>query len=118
MKKIFAIAICSIVLMTPITSHAETFAEKCQRLQRESDKEFVEGLERDGNLTQEAIDAFHLEGKKPQKKTTKNSSTGNTAGTTSGKGWIYSTDELHVVGLPEDERGYTKAGDYGVIPKD
>lgn len=34
------------------------------------------------------------------------------------KGWVYSTDELHIVGLPEDsETGYTKAGNYGQIEK-
>ena len=31
------------------------------------------------------------------------------------KGYVYGVDELHVVGLPTDERGYTKAGDYGEI---
>lgn len=33
------------------------------------------------------------------------------------KGYVYGVDELHIVGLPTDERGYTKAGDYGTIYK-
>lgn len=31
------------------------------------------------------------------------------------KGLVYGVDELHVAGLPTDERGYTKAGNYGEI---
>ena len=34
------------------------------------------------------------------------------------KGLVYGVDELHVTGLPTDERGYTKAGDYGKIEED
>ncbi|WP_022775934.1 hypothetical protein [Butyrivibrio sp. AE2015] len=30
----------------------------------------------------------------------------------SGKGWGYSADELHVIGLPEGEDGYTLPGWY------
>ncbi len=33
----------------------------------------------------------------------------------SGKGWVYSADELHVIGLPEGEDGYTLPGWYGDI---
>lgn len=33
----------------------------------------------------------------------------------SGKGWVYSADELHVIGLPEGSNGYTQPGYYGDI---
>ena len=52
---------------------------------------------------------------KTTKKTKKNTS--KTTTRSEAKGWVYGVDELHVTGLPEDERGYTKAGDYGVIEK-
>ncbi|SEM18919.1 hypothetical protein SAMN04487770_12820 [Butyrivibrio sp. ob235] len=40
----------------------------------------------------------------------------NTAGSqTNGKGWVYSSDELHVIGLPEGSNGYTKPGYYGDV---
>ena len=62
--KRYLISLCVIFISAIIISFPsqakETFAEKCQRLQRESDAEFVAGLERDLNLTQEAMDAFHL----------------------------------------------------------
>lgn len=52
-------------------------------------------------------------------KTTKKTISGNSSlssyYTGEAKGYVYGVDELHVVGLPTDERGYTKAGDYGEI---
>ena len=44
------------------------------------------------------------------------SSSSNQSGSSGGgKGIVYDCDELHVVGCPTDEDGYTKAGDYGNI---
>ena len=122
MKKILSLIIILItVSITTVPVHAETFAEKCQRMQAENDRQFLEGLAKDGNLTEEALTASKTKTNlKPNKKTdkkNKNNSTSTTS-TYSGesRGWVYSTDELHITGLPEDaETGYTKAGDYGII---
>lgn len=124
MKK-FITALMTILISATIISvpsyAKETFAERCQRRQREAQEQFVADLEREGNLTQEAIDAFGVKGKQPQKKSSKTTTSGNTASTSTytgeARGWVYSTDEMHVVGLPENEQGYTASGDYGVIPK-
>ena len=103
-----------------INAKAETRQERYKRLQYESDQKFLDELEEAGMLTQEAIDA--VEGpnstRKPNYKPSNGSSsgsTGNSSGTTQGKGWVYSSDELHVIGLPEGEDGYTMPGYYGDI---
>lgn len=111
------------IAISPLTVHAETAQERWIRIQKESNEEFMKGVEEDGNLTQEAIDALAWgdKSKKPNKKSKvkeKSTTTSSTRGDELNKGYVYSTDELHVVGLPEDERGYTKAGDYGKIEVD
>lgn len=105
-----------------ISAQAETRQERYKRLQQESDQKFLDELEAAGMLTQEAIDA--VEGpnstRKPNYKPSSGSSscsTGNSSGTTQGKGWVYSSDELHVIGLPEGSNGYTKPGYYGDVDK-
>ena len=118
---------------TSITVHAEGFDwqayyenAKAKREQRE--KEFMEKwldeLEADGNLTPEAIKAAgkYGEGRVPNHKsnyssadTYSNGGSGTSSYSGSGKGWVYSCDELHVIGLPEGENGYTKPGWYGDI---
>jgi hypothetical protein len=108
------------VILSPITVHAETKQERWLRIQQESNREFMEGCEKDGNLTQEAVDALSWgdKSKKPNKKTKEtNTSVNNNYGssTSNPRGYVYGTDELHITGLPTDERGYTKAGDYGRI---
>lgn len=114
------IAILISVTITPITAHASSYADEWLAKQKAQDEKWMDELEADGNLTQEAIDSTKSKTtRKPNKKTT-NSSTSSSNSTTnsySGEahGWVYSTDELHIVGLPEDERGYTKAGNYGTI---
>ena len=117
--KIYHILILFIILaFIPCTTvHAETFAEKCQRMQAENDKAFLEGLERDGNLTQDAIDTSKMKTNlKPNKKASTKTNSNTNSSSYTGKGWVYSSDELHIIGLPEDEQGYTRSGDYGVIP--
>ena len=124
MKKILSlIAILISVTITTIPVHAETYAEAWLRKQQEADEKYMDELEADGNLTQEAIDSIS-KGKskrKPNKKSNTTTTTQNNSSTTQSnssvsRGWIFSSDELHVIGLPEDsETGYTKAGDYGVI---
>ena len=108
------------VSLTTIPVHAESFAEKCQRMQRENDEQFMKDLAKEGNLTQEALDAY--KGKsdlKPSKKIKSNKKDTNqqakSGDSAIGKGLVYGVDELHVTGLPTDERGYTQAGNYGNI---
>ncbi len=124
MRKILTlIAILISVTITTISVHAETYAEAWLRKQQEADEKYMDELEADGNLTQEAIDSLG-KGKskrKPNKKsntttTTQTTPSTNTSTYDNPRGWVYSVDELHIIGLPEDsETGYTKAGDYGVI---
>ena len=108
-----------VISVASISVKAETRQERYKRLQYESDQKFLDELEAAGNLTQEAIDA--LDGpnstRKPNHKSNKKS-TSNSKGsktTQSGKGWVYSSDELHVTGLPEGSNGYTKPGYYGDV---
>lgn len=102
------------ILFAPLTVHAETRQERWLRIQRESNEEYMKELEKDGNLTEEAEKALSW-GKKTNKANKKEVKENKNNTTTSGKGLIYGTDELHVIGTPTDERGYTKAGDYGNI---
>lgn len=111
------------LVFAPIIVHAETPQERWIRIQKESNEEFMKGVEEDGNLTEEAYDQLSWGGtikgkinKKKEKKSTDKTYT--IKGDEVNKGYVYTTDELHVVGLPEDERGYTKAGDYGKIEVD
>ncbi len=104
------------------TAHAETWIEKSRRLNEEYNQKFLDELEAAGNLTQDAIDA--LDGpnstRKPNHKSSRSGSNGaknSGSGTQSGKGWVYSSDELHVIGLPEGSNGYTKPGYYGDVDR-
>ena len=121
-KKGIFIGIVVAILLSPIKVHAETKQERWLRIQQESNRQFMEGCEKDGNLTQEAIDALAWgdKSKKPNKKETNTEQKTNNNKSKSdeiNKGYVYSVDELHIQGLPTDERGYTKAGDYGKIDK-
>ncbi len=115
-----------------ITAHAEgtdwkEYYEKVKAKREQREKEFTEKwldeLEADGNLTPEAIKAAgkYGEGRVPNHKSTQGGGSGNSSGESgssysgSGKGWVYSVDELHVIGLPEGKNGYTKPGWYGDI---
>lgn len=122
MKKLLSlIVILMTVSITTIPVHAESYAEAWLRKQQEADEKYMDELEADGNLTQEAIDSLG-KGKskrKPNKKsnTTTTQTTPNTTTSTydNPRGWIYGVDELHVTGLPTGEDGYTLQGDYGKI---
>ena len=121
MKKILTLIIIFIsVTISTIPAHAETRQEAWLRKQKEAEEKFMDGLEKDGNLTQDAIDSISS-GTSKRKANKKSTITKNKTTTSSGsasseaRGWVYGTDELHITGLPTDERGYTKAGDYGRI---
>ena len=132
---IVAVVLFALMLTTTsITVYAEGFDwqayyenAKAKREQREKEmtEKWLDELEADGNLTQEAIDAAgkYGEGRVPNHKSgnsSKSSGSGysyssGSSYSGSGKGWVYSADELHVIGLPEGENGYTKPGWYGDI---
>ena len=132
MKKIIILSTALIVslalsiVLVPITSHASSYAEEWLKKKQQQQEKYMDELEKDGNLTQEAIDSISkgTSNRKPNHKSTRssinsNNSSGSSSGSSSysgaGKGWVYSTDELHVIGLPEGENGYTKPGWYGDI---
>ena len=108
-----------IIAIFGTTAHAETWMEKSRRLSEEYNQKLLDELEAAGNLTQDAIDA--LDGpnstRKPNHKssTSNNESQSSESGMVQGKGWVYSSDELHVIGLPEGSNGYTKPGYYGDV---
>lgn len=124
MKKILSLIIILIsVSITTIPVKANSYAEEWLKKKQAQQEKYMNELEADGNLTQEAIDSIS-KGTSSRKantksKTTTNKSTNKKSTTSnngnSGKGWVYSTDELHVTGLPTDENGYTQAGWYGDI---
>ena len=103
--------------------HAETPQERWIRIQKESNEAFMNDVEKDGNLTEEAVNSLSWgnKTKKTQVKTNKKSASNNTSSSSSysgnPRGYVYGVDEIHITGLPTDERGYTKAGDYGKIEK-
>ena len=115
------------LFVSNIRVDAESYEEYCERWlqkQRERDEKLMDELEAEGTLTREAIDSISkgTSKRKPNcksnKSSNKNSGSGSSSasgGTTSGKGWVYSADELHVIGLPEGSNGYTKPGYYGDV---
>ena len=118
-----------IVGFSSITVHAgdsEDYATRWLQKKREQQEKYMDELEADGNLTQEAIDSIS-KGTSKRKPNHKSATITETSGSTSsgsstsssysgpGRGWVYSVDELHVIGLPEGENGYTKPGWYGDI---
>ena len=105
-----------------LQAHYEKMKAKREQQEKEFTEKWLDELEADGNLTPEAIKAAgkYGEGRVPNHKPTGGGESGSYAGensgtTTSGKGWVYSADELHVIGLPEGEDGYTLPGWYGDI---
>ena len=115
---------------TSITAQAYDWQEQYEKMrakreqqEKEHMEKWLDELEADGNLTPEAIKAAgkYGEGRVPNHESTSGSSSGSYAGGNSGsysgpgKGWVYSCDELHVIGLPEGENGYTLPGWYGDI---
>ncbi len=94
-----------------IKSNASDYAEEWLKKKQQQQKEYMQELEKDGNLTEEAYksitkgngNAYGKVNKKEKKEKKKN---------TSDYTIVYGVDELHVVGVPTNEEGYTKAGKY------
>ncbi len=106
-----------------LQSHYEKMKAKREQAEKEMTEKWLDELEADGNLTHAAIDAAgeYGKGRVPNHKSRNSSSERSCSGESSsgyhgsGKGWVYSADELHVIGLPEGEDGYTLPGWYGDI---
>ena len=106
-----------------LQSHYEKMKAKREQAAKEMTEKWLDELEADGNLTQAAIDAAgeYGKGRVPNHKSRSSSSERSCSGESSsgyygsGKGWVYSVDELHVIGLPEGANGYTKPGYYGDV---
>ena len=91
------------------------YADEWLKKKQEQQQKYMQELADEGTLTEDNINSI-TKGKgtniKPSKKTEK---TEKKESTQENRGYVYGVDELHLVGLPTDERGYTKAGDYGRI---
>ncbi len=107
-----------------LQEHYEKMREKREQQDKEFTERWLDELEADGNLTPEAIEAAgkYGEGRVPNHNSTSGGESGSYAAegdnsrySESGKGWVYSADELHVIGLPEGSNGYTKPGYYGDV---
>ena len=118
-----------IVGFNSITVHAgdyDDYAQAWLAKKRQQQEKYMDELEADGNLTQEAIDSIskgtstrkpnHKSGGKRTSEGSSSIGSSNSSGYSgSGKGRVYSADELHVIGLPTGENGYTKPGYYGDV---
>lgn len=97
-----------------VISHA-SYADEWLKKKQEQQQKYMQELADEGTLTEDNINSI-TKGKgtniKPTKKTEKKETKENTQ---ENRGYVYGVDELHITGLPIDERGYTKAGDYGKI---
>ena len=113
-RKILVIYALILVMQNHMIVNASSYADEWLAKKQAQQEQYLAELEADGNLTEEAIDATKLKtNKKANKKKEKKE---NDKNNNQGKGWVYSTDELHVINLPEDkETGYTKSGWYGNI---
>ncbi len=112
--KVILIYIIFLILLNHIEVHATSYADEWLAKKQQQQEEYMKSLEKEGNLTEEVKNSITKKNTKTKSKTnTSNKSTY----TGQNRGYVYGVDELHVVGLPTDERGYTKAGDYGRIEK-
>lgn len=109
-KKGIVIGVIGAMIISPVTVHAETPQERWIRIQKESNEKFMASVEADGNLTEEAEKSLSWNKKdtKSVKDNKKEENTINKNKTT----LVYGVDELHITGLPTDEKGYTIAGQY------
>ena len=98
-----------------IISNASSYADEWLKKKQEQQQKYMQELADEGTLTEENIKSI-TKGKgtniKPSKKAEKSDKQEKVQ---ENRGYVYGVDELHLVGLPTDERGYTKAGDYGKI---
>ena len=119
MKRILSVIIAVLILatITPTTAYAKESAMDLYKRDRDAFyKKYMcldEEAEEQGLYSDANNGAFTKRNKNKTNKSNSKTTTSSTSSTA--KGWVFSTDELHIIGLPENEQGYTAAGDYGVI---
>lgn len=96
-----------------VISNASSYADEWLKKKQEQQQKYMEELAKDGNLTDDVVNSI-TKGKGNAYGKVKNKDKKQTT-YTENRGYVYGVDELHITGLPTDERGYTKAGDYGKI---
>lgn len=124
MKKLISVVMVIFIMaqITSITSFAKESATDLYKRDRDAFyKKYMcldEEAEKEGLYSDANNGAFTKRNKsnKSDSKTSNSSSYAGGGYTGEARGWVYSTDELHIIGLPENpETGYTQAGDYGTI---
>ena len=108
MKKYLGIITVVIMMLAISIKVNASYEEEWLAKKKAEQEKYMEELEKDGNLTEEAYKSITKKDAKNKKRKEKNTQQEN-------KGLVYGVDELHVTGLPTDERGYTQAGNYGEI---
>lgn len=104
-RKIILIYALILVLTNNIKVEASSYADEWLAKKQAQQNEYMKELEKDGNLTEEIEESITKKKTNTTKKNENNNSKSNST-------IVYGTDELHIVGLPTDERGYTKTGKY------
>lgn len=112
--KVMLIYIIFLILLNHIEVHATSYADEWLAKKQQQQEEYMKSLEKEGNLTEEVKNSITKKNTKNKNKTNSNTTSSYTG---QNRGYVYGVDELHVIGLPTDERGYTRAGDYGRIEK-
>lgn len=121
MRKILLV-IAVLMLFTPMTAYAKE--ESAMDLyNRDRDAFYKKYMCLDKEAEEQGLYSDANNGEFTKKKNKSNKSDSKTSYSYSGysgyvgeaKGWVYGVDELHVVGLPVGEDGYTLQGDYGII---
>ena len=108
MKRYLGIITIIIMMITMSVKVRASYEEEWLAKKKAEQEKYMKELEADGNLTEEAYKSITKKDAKNKKRNEKNTQQEN-------KGLVYGVDELHVTGLPTDERGYTQAGNYGEI---
>lgn len=120
MKKRYLIMIPILSLLFSTTVHAEKSAREKWYERYNQMQEYTMEIYNDDDLYSNYTPPEEIKTKKEveeKNKTSKKKTSTKSNTNTDAKGWVYSVDEIHITGTPTDERGYTKAGDYGVIEK-
>jgi hypothetical protein len=123
MKRILSAIIVILITATITTIPAKASDESATELYKKDRDAFYakymcldDEAEEEGLYSDANNGAYSKTKSKKSGKSTTTSSTSQSSYSGEARGWVYSTDELHIVGLPEDpETGYTRAGDYGTI---
>lgn len=111
-RKLLLVYAIFIVLINHVDVNASSYADEWLAKKQQQQEEYMKELQKDGNLTDEAKASITKSKSNTKNKTKKEN---KNYVQTENHGYVYGVDELHVVGLPTDERGYTKAGNYGII---